>query len=107
MPRKHPFPMGPMGCGLGGTNFIFQHKEVLNTCKEFIGFVKCLGKPYIWERFVGIGGDLNERIKVANINRGEKAIIIWFFILKLTIGLNFFFFLDGAFILVFKPNFLD
>ncbi len=47
----------PLGLQHRGHNFIFQHKEVFNTCNEFIDFAKCMGKPYIWERFVGIGGD--------------------------------------------------
>jgi len=47
----------PHGLWPWGHNFIFQHKEVFNTCNEFIGFAKCLKKPYIWERFVKIGGD--------------------------------------------------
>jgi hypothetical protein len=40
----------------------------------------------LWE----LEATINKRIKVANINGGEKAIIIWFLIFKLTFGLNFF-----------------
>ncbi len=50
---------------------------------------------------------INERIKVANINGGEKAIIIWFFILKLTFGLNLFYFFGWGIWSGLETDFLD
>jgi len=87
--KKASFPLGLFHWG---HNFIFQDKEVLNTCNEFIDLVSAwenliFGKD-LWELEVTI----NERIKITNIKGGEKSIIIWFLILKLTFGLNFFFF---------------
>ncbi len=65
-----------------------------------------------WENLI-FGKDLweleltiNERIKVININGGEKVIIIWFFILKLTFGFNFFF-LRWSIQSGLETNFLD
>jgi len=87
MPRKHPFPLG---CGIGGTILFFNIRRCSTLPMNLLILLSAwenliFGKD-LWE----LEATINKRIKVANINGGEKAIIIWFLIFKLTFGLNFF-----------------
>lgn len=94
-----------MGSGLGDTIISFNIRRCSTLAMNLLGLLSAcenliFGKD-LWELEVTI----NERIKVANINGGEKAIIIWFFIFKLNFHFNYYYFFNGASSMVLKPIF--
>jgi hypothetical protein len=95
-----------LGCSIGGTILSFKIRRCSTLAMNLLILLSA------WENLI-FGKDLweleltiNERIKVININGGEKVIIIWFFILKLTFGFNFFF-LRWSIQSGLETNFLD